>query len=117
MPTKRKRVTRGRRGVVTLNTLPFRCLLEFLAGWSPPAGFEQHARWVTWAHFMADWLAVRGDFMQHSQWGQGDVFAENVYKVFGAKGPPSHYGYDDVLEAIAAAEDDAAAELLADVAV
>jgi hypothetical protein len=117
MPTKRKRLPRGRNGTMTMDSLPFECLLEFAAGWSPPKNEYQAGRshWRTWAAFMSDWLAVRDEYMQHVQWGKGDVFAENVLKVYGTKGPPANATSDDVRAAFAAAEDEAVAEMLEDV--
>ena len=100
-----------------MDNLPFEALLELGAGWSPPKNEFQagRSRWQTWPQFMADWLAVRDEYLEHRQWGNGEVFAESVFRVFGAKGPPAHYGYIEVRDALAAAEDEAAAELLADI--
>lgn len=93
-------------------------LLCFMAGWHPPRNeFEKrYGDWDTWAEFMADWVAVREECLASEPFRRGDSnFAEQVYKTFGAKGPPSGATYDDVKAAIAAAEDEAATELLSDV--
>lgn len=114
MPTKRKRISRGRTGRLTMDSLVFGELLAFMAGWRPPCNeFEtSRSRWLTWAGFMADWLTVRDEFLEHPQWGSGDVFAEDIYRVFGAKGPPTEYGYDEVREAM---EAESLRQLLSDV--
>src|SRR4051812_43886910 len=104
MPTKRKRITRGRNGAITMRSFSFRCLLSFAAGWRPPTNEFEKSRspWLTWAEFMADWLAVRDEYLAHETWGnmgndggQG-IFAENVYKTYGAKGPPADTTYEDI---------------------
>jgi hypothetical protein len=118
MPTKRKRVTRGRKGAITMDTLPFECLLQFAAGWHPPVNeFEvSRSHWLTWREFMADWLAVRDEYMAHESWGinlgdQGE-FAERVYQTYGAKGPPARATYDEVKAGIAAAENETVVKML-----
>jgi hypothetical protein len=45
------------------------------------------------------------------------AFAEQVYRLYGAKGPPANATYNEIKAAIAAAEDQAATEILADVKV
>jgi hypothetical protein len=100
-----------------MDTLPFECLLEFAAGWRPPRNEFEQARsyWQTWAQFMSTWLQVREEYLAREQWGSGDIFAEQVYKVYGAKGPSAGTTSDEVRAAIEAAQDAAAGELLADV--
>ena len=118
MPTKRRRVTRGRNGAVTMDNLPFEQLLQLAAGWMPGASNERERRfthWVTWKDFLTTWVAVRDEFLSREQWGDPPVFAEQVYQTFGASGPPANITHDELHAAIAAAEDEAAAELLADI--
>lgn len=119
MPTKRKRRTRQRQGPVSLNSISLEQLLSFMAGWHPPKNeFDlRYGGWLTWAQFMADWLAIRDEFLAREDLNREPAFAEQVYKIYGAKGPPSGSTYDDIKRAIAAAEDKAVEEMLADVEV
>ena len=118
MPTKRRRVVRGRNGATTMDDLQFEQLLQLAAGWSPGkanANEQRYTKWETWGDFMATWVAVRDEYLARKQWGATPVFAEQVYKIYGAKGPPANATYEDMLVAFAAAEDDNVAELLASV--
>jgi hypothetical protein len=73
---------------------------------------------ITWEQFLATRVAVRDEYMAHEVWGINDGpdgnFAEKVYKTFGAKGPPANATYEEIRAAIAAAEDEAVEEILAD---
>ena len=103
-----------------MDTLEFEQLLQLAAGWSPEntsARERKFVKWETWKDFLSTWVAVRDEFLSREQWGAPPVFAEQVYQTFGASGPPANATYDDIRVAIAAAEDAAAAELLADVRV
>jgi hypothetical protein len=118
MPTKRKRLPRGRKGAVSMDSLTIPQLLCFMGGWQPPTNdFDRrYGGWDTWKEFMADWVAVREECLASEPFQRsGPNFAEQVYKTFGAKGPPANATSDDVRAAFVAAEDEAAAELLADV--
>ncbi|RIK36222.1 MAG: hypothetical protein DCC55_27990 [Chloroflexi bacterium] len=116
MPTKRTRRARGRR-VLTLDALDLGDILDLMAGWRPPRSeFERsRSRWQTWKEYLGDWTAVR-DQVPHDDmwWADGEPpFAEQVYRLYGAGGPPEDATYEDVKAALSEAEERSAEELLA----
>lgn len=115
MPTKRTRRTRGRR-TLTLDALDISDMLDLMVGWRPPRNeLERRSRWRTWKEYMGDWAAIRDDVPQEPPWwADGEPpFAEQVYRLYGAGGPPEDATYEDVKAALSEAEERSAEELLA----
>jgi len=117
MPTKRTRRTRGRTPPLNLYNLELHAILCFWS-WSPPhtpLDWER-ARWTTWADYLADWSAVREEAREDETFArEWPPFAERLRLLYGAKGPPAAFDYDDVQAALATADEADAAALLADV--
>mgnify|MGYP007071627440 FL=1 len=103
-----------------MNSFRIGHLLQFMAGWHPPRNEFQlnRSRWRTWAEYIGEWIEIREECLATEEFQRGGPnFAEQVYKTYGAKGPPMNATYDEIEAAIAENEDATVAVMLADVKV
>ncbi len=90
MPRVLRRVPAGRR--VTLEGFSVPELMSFSAAWRPPrVGEQPMGRWLTWAEYLADWVAIRGEY--YADWGEhqapSGAFADRIIAEYGMTGPPA----------------------------
>ena len=84
MPTKRRRLARGRI-TLTLLDIGIRGRLDFTVGWAPPGNaFERtRSRWTTYRQYLDDYTAVRDEMLaRHPR--RPEDFAETLYERVGS---------------------------------